>query len=75
MWQENMVLMSIFVHGATRMVRAASSNGELDVYSAKLAGIVVQQIFYLIRIIVWNGSALKANSSFGQAKAHTSCAA
>ena len=30
-WQENMVLMSIFVRDAMRMVRAASSGDELDV--------------------------------------------
>ena len=31
MWQENMVLMSNFVQGAMRMVRAASSGDELDI--------------------------------------------
>ena len=29
-WQENMVLMSKFVQGAMRMVRASSSGDELD---------------------------------------------
>ena len=31
MWQEDMVLMSKFVQGAMRMVRAASSGDELKV--------------------------------------------
>ena len=31
MWQDNMVLMSIFVHDAMRMGRAASSDNVLDV--------------------------------------------
>ena len=31
MWQDNMVLMSRFVHDAMRMVRVASSGDELDV--------------------------------------------
>ena len=30
-WQDNMVLMSRFVHDAMRMVRAASSGDELNV--------------------------------------------
>ena len=31
LWQENLVLMFKFVQGAMRMVRAASSDDELDV--------------------------------------------
>ena len=31
MWQKNVVLMSRFVQGASRMVRAAGAGGELDV--------------------------------------------
>ena len=49
-WQDNMVLVSSFVRDAVRMVRAASSGNELDVYSAKLAGIDVI-IFYLQQTI------------------------
>ena len=37
MWQENMVLMSMSIQAAMRIVKA-SSGDELDVKSAKLAG-------------------------------------
>ena len=42
-----MVLISKFVPDAMRLVRAASSGTELDVYSAKLAGEGVVLLFAL----------------------------
>ena len=47
-WQDNMVLMSRFVRDAMRMVRAASSGNELDVWSAKLAGTDVIIFFFFL---------------------------
>ena len=49
-WQDNMVLMSRIVRDATRMVRAASSGYELDVSSAKLAGI---DVIFLNLSVLW----------------------
>ena len=48
-WQDNIVLMSRFVRDAMRMVRAASSGNELDVYSAKLAGTDVTIFFFIAK--------------------------
>ena len=44
-----MVLISKFVQGAVRMVRAASSGAELDIQSAKLAGTANLFSFFLFQ--------------------------